>query len=155
MCDYSMLDVVSRPGRIGDYLITTSFTTTATRGFAAVGAPSVAVCLLPGTELAFDDPIDWDWPLRYFFRKKTAGKLVRFRQINVDRPNCHHDAVEFPNGKIILLTDLCEGQKAKVLQVPAGSGLVQRISQLANAPEPRGQVIDLVPSRVDQWWSGY
>jgi hypothetical protein len=31
----------------------------------------------------------------------------------------HHDALEFPGGQVILLTRLCEGQRATVLQLPA------------------------------------
>jgi hypothetical protein len=31
----------------------------------------------------------------------------------------HHDALEFPDGRIVLLTLLCEGQAATVLQLPA------------------------------------
>ena len=31
----------------------------------------------------------------------------------------HHDALEFSDGRIILLTRLCEGQEATVLQLPA------------------------------------
>jgi hypothetical protein len=31
----------------------------------------------------------------------------------------HHDALEFPDGRIVLLTRLSEGQKATVLQLPA------------------------------------
>jgi hypothetical protein len=31
----------------------------------------------------------------------------------------HHDALEFPDGHIVLLTQLCEGQHATVLQLPA------------------------------------
>jgi hypothetical protein len=31
----------------------------------------------------------------------------------------HHDAVEFPDGQIVLLTVLREGQQAPVLQLPA------------------------------------
>jgi hypothetical protein len=30
----------------------------------------------------------------------------------------HHDALEFPDGEIVLLTRLCEGQKATVLTLP-------------------------------------
>jgi hypothetical protein len=36
-----------------------------------------------------------------------------------DQSNVHHDALEFPDGKIVLLTHLCEGQRATVLQLPA------------------------------------
>jgi hypothetical protein len=55
MCDYSLHHVASRPAKVGDKLVTTDFLKTITRGFAAVGEPDVAVCLLPGTELAFDE----------------------------------------------------------------------------------------------------
>ena len=33
----------------------------------------------------------------------------------------HHDALEFANGEIILLTRLAEGQRATVLQLPHGA----------------------------------
>ena len=45
--------------------------------------------------------------------------MPRFRQINLDNPYEHHDALEFPNGQVVLLTRLCEGQQATVLQLPA------------------------------------
>ena len=53
MCDYSLHHVASRPAKVGDKLVTTQFNHSITRGFAAVGEPNVAVCLLPGTEVAF------------------------------------------------------------------------------------------------------
>ena len=42
-----------------------------------------------------------------------------FRQLNKDQPRVHHDALEFPDGQTVLLTDLLEGQQATVLQLPA------------------------------------
>jgi hypothetical protein len=39
----------------------------------------------------------------------------------MDRPNVHHDALEFPDGQIVLVTRLCEGQHATVLQLPASA----------------------------------
>jgi hypothetical protein len=42
-----------------------------------------------------------------------------FRQINKDNPRTHHDALEFPDGQIVILTDVFEGQEATVLQLPA------------------------------------
>jgi hypothetical protein len=51
MCDYSLHHVATRPARVEDKLVTTRFNNSVTRGFAAVGGPNVAVCLLPGTEL--------------------------------------------------------------------------------------------------------
>jgi hypothetical protein len=50
MCDYSLHLVASRPAKVGDKLVTTEFNNSLTRGFAAVGEPHVAVCLLPGTD---------------------------------------------------------------------------------------------------------
>jgi hypothetical protein len=42
-----------------------------------------------------------------------------FRQVNKDNPRTHHDALEFPDGQMVLLTDVFEGQEATVLQLPA------------------------------------
>jgi hypothetical protein len=46
-------------------------------------------------------------------------KTAIFRQVNKDKVAAHHDALEFPDGQIVLLTFLCEGQQATVLQLPA------------------------------------
>src|SRR5438094_4751934 len=119
MCDYSLHSVKSRPAKVGDKLITRNFGT-GTRGFAASENPSVAVCVLPGTELAFAHEVErqparlWPWQ-DGAFRHKTAI----FRQINKDKLAAHHDALEFPDGQIVLLTLLAEGQQASVLQLPA------------------------------------
>lgn len=123
MCDYSLHNVRSRPAKVGDELVTTSFVASSTRGFSAIGEPNVAVCLLPGTEIAFEEDAECDHLLaqllpRYRFGKLGA-KVARFRQVNFGRPNVHHDALEFANGKIVLLTRLRPGQRARVLQLPA------------------------------------
>jgi hypothetical protein len=34
-------------------------------------------------------------------------------------PRKHHDGLEFPDGQIVLLTHVLEGQEATVLQLPA------------------------------------
>jgi hypothetical protein len=110
MCDYSMHLVSSRPAKAGDQLITTSFPGTTTRGFAAVDGPAVAVCLLPGTELAFENHVAWRRPFFGLFQKqRLRGKLARFRQVNTEYAQRHHDAIEFPDGTIVLLTDLRQG----------------------------------------------
>jgi hypothetical protein len=46
-------------------------------------------------------------------------KTAIFRQVNKDRASAHHDALELPDGRTVLLTLLCEGQQATVLQLPA------------------------------------
>ena len=119
MCDYSLHSVKSRPAKVSDKLTTHNFGT-GTRGFAASENPSVAVCVLPGTELAFTDEVERLatrlWP-------RTNGaikhKTAIFRQINKEKVAAHHDALEFPHGQIVLLTSLSEGQHATVLQLPA------------------------------------
>ena len=117
MCDYSLHLVASRPARVGDKLVSTTFPETTTRGFASVGEPNVAVCLLPGTEPAFEKEVRCE--TAFVFRSELGHKVARFREINKGQSNVHHDALEFPDGKIVLLTHLCEGQHATVLQLPA------------------------------------
>ena len=118
MCDYSLDLVASRPAKVGDELVTTKFKNSITRGFAAIGEPNVAVCLLPGTEVAFEKEVKYE-PFALFPHMKLGKKVAQFRQINVGKPSVHHDALEFPDGEIVLLTRLCEGQHAAVLQLPA------------------------------------
>src|SRR5215469_3956519 len=120
MCDYSLHSVLSRAAKAGDDLVTTCFPGTTTRGFSAENAPTVAVCLLPGTELAFEDDVAWRRPFFGLFqRRQSCGRVARFRQVNTQHAATHHDALEFPNGRIVLLTDLRPGQRAIVLQLPA------------------------------------
>jgi hypothetical protein len=145
MCDYSLHGIASRPAKIGDQLISTHFRTTITRGFADPNAPHVAVCLLPGTELAFESSVQC-YAVRRFLpnwksKWKSEHKVARFRQVNLDRPTAHHDALEFPDGRIVLVTNLIEGQRATVLQLPntghsASKVEAQRHSQLQ--PEQSG-----------------
>ena len=118
MCDYSLHLVASRPAKVGDSLIATDFAKSITRGFAAAGEPDVAVCLLPGTELAFDNDVQYDRAFSLFGRARVHHNVARFRQVNMDDPNVHHDALEFPDGQIVLVTRLTVGQRATVLQMP-------------------------------------
>ena len=123
MCDYSLHYVASRPAKVGDKLVSTKFSNSITGGFAAVGEPNVAVCLLPGTEVAFDKEVECERTLGFFPNlkpgKKSGEKVARFRQVKKDQPHVHHDALEFPDGQIVLLTRLSPGQQATVLQLPA------------------------------------
>ena len=118
MCDYSLHLLTSRPANVGDKLVTTKFNNSMTRGFAAVTELTVAVCLRPGTEVAFEkDIVEYRHAL--LPNRTIIGKVARFRQVNMNDPNTHHDALEFPNGQIVLLNRLCEGQYLTVLQLPA------------------------------------
>jgi hypothetical protein len=115
MCDFSLQALDSRPAKVGDKLVTTYFGT-GTRGFASADAPKTAVCLLPGTELAFDAPIQ---ALLFFNDRTYDGKVARFTQVDKNTLHAHHDALELPDGTIVKLTILAPGQTATVLQLPA------------------------------------
>ena len=120
MCDYSLQNVRSRPAKVGDKLTTRDFGT-CTRGFAAAEDAGVAVCVLPGTELAFSSTVKVA-NFRYLVRQQVetlSHATAIFRQVNKDQPFKHRDALEFPDGRIVLLTRLSEGQEAMVLQLPA------------------------------------
>src|SRR6266498_2502506 len=114
MCDYSLHSVRTRPAKVGEKLVTHNFGT-GTRGFAAPEDCSVAVCLLPGTELAFENQVKYQ---TLMFRTNTGHTVAIFRQINKGVLQINHDALEFPDGEIVLLTRLCEGQRATVLTLP-------------------------------------
>lgn len=117
MCDYSLHLIASRPARVGDKLISTSFPHMITRGFASVDERNTAICLLPGTELAFEKEVRCETCM--ILSWGLGHKVAKFRQVNKDRSNVHRDALEFPDGKTVLLTQLCKGQRATVLQLPA------------------------------------
>jgi hypothetical protein len=119
MCDYSLHDIASRSARVGDKLVTTLFANTVTRGFASIDEPTVAVCLRSGTELAFDREPDYFTRWLPWRPTKLASRAAIFRQINADRHDAHHDALEFSDGTIVLLTRFCPGQRATVLQLPS------------------------------------
>jgi len=120
MCDYSLHSVKSRPAKVGDKLMTHNFNA-GTRGFAAPEDCTTAVCVLPGTELVFSEEVVCFRPggLLWWKRAKMNYRVAIFRQINTDQRCIHHDALEFPDGQIVLLTSLYEGQMATVLQLPA------------------------------------
>jgi hypothetical protein len=132
MCDYSLHHVASRPARVSDKLVTTELARSSTRGFAAVGErgaklvihdgpPMVAVCLLPGTELAFDDDVRYDRAFSLFGKARVKHKVARFRQIDMDDPHVQHDALEFPNGQVLKVAHLVASQTATVLQLPVAT----------------------------------
>ena len=133
MCDYSLHAVATRPAKAGETLITTTFRGTSTKGFASENEPEVAVCLLPGTELAFADNVKYD--SRWFWTRRSVFRVGKLGEIDRHLPDQHHDTIEFPAGSHVLVTLLREGQRATVLQLPA----VQRAAPrpvLASSPLP-------------------
>ena len=140
MCDYSIQAARSRPAKVGDRLTNRKFGSGA-RGFAAPEDADVAVCLLPGTELSFVEAVAgiqlWPWS------KLVKHRTAIFRQVNMRKRRTHHDALEFPDGRSVLLTLLCEGQAATVLQLPA---------QPKTEAEAREQErVDLPPPTISAW----
>jgi hypothetical protein len=120
MCDYSLKHLASRPAKVDDKLVVSKFRSSMSIGFTELGGDAnVAVCVLPGTELAFDDAIASAGNTFGFGGKTFAHKVARFRQINVDTPHTHHDAIEMADGETVLLHSLKPGQTATVLQLPA------------------------------------
>ena len=135
MCDYSLHLVASRPAAVGDKLVSTDFARSITRGFSAQGEPDVAVCLLPGTEIAFEEEVQYDRAFSLFGKARVEHKVARFRQVNMDDPHVHHDALEFPGGQIVMVTRLMAGQHATVLQLPAPAQDHGRAAEAAPAHE--------------------
>jgi hypothetical protein len=133
MCDYSLQHVKSRPAKIGDQLTTLDFGM-GTRGFSASEDKNVAVCVRPGTELSFTAEVRrmrlWPW-----HDKRINQKTAIFRRINQHNPFANHDALEFPDGQVVLLTMLAEGQKATVLQLPATGIETKAPQEAAFVPE--------------------
>ena len=115
MCDYSLEHLNSRPAKVSDQLVTTKFGRMCTTGFCAIGEPRLAVCIKPGTELAFEREIERE---TLFFKRGLGSQVARFRRVNQHRNWVHHDALELPSGRIVLLARLLEGQRAAVLQLP-------------------------------------
>lgn len=120
MCDYSLERQSSRAAVTGESLVTTAFPGSTTLGFAAAGRPDVAVCLKPGTELAFADAVAFTGLFRFLLRARAQDcRTARFRHVNEANPLLHHDALEFGSGEVVLLTHLRPGQQAVVIQLPA------------------------------------
>ena len=151
MCDFSLQAVASRPAKIGDKLVTTEFCNTYTRGFSAVGDCKTAVCLLPGTEVAFESDVRRQLTgfllmIRRKAKERIAHRVARFRQINMDNPTTHHDALEFPDGQIVLLNHLRAGQYATVLQLPTANmpGALEAQEQQGIAPSAREMELNAI-----------
>ncbi len=83
MCDYSLHAIATHPAQVGETLITTTFRGTATRGFASESEPAAAVCMLPGTELAFAEDVKYD--NRWIWTRTTNFRVGEIRR---DRPGC-------------------------------------------------------------------
>lgn len=153
MCDYSIHNAKTRPAAVGDKLETYQFGYTT--GFTPEGDGSVAVCLRAGTEIAFDEPIaiighygahqDFEvFVASHIPFKQTEHRVGRFRQIDMESVNRHHDALELPDGQVVLLTNLQPGQRATVLQLPAeakAESLITPVEKVIQRVRNEGQAV--------------
>ena len=78
------------------------------------------MCLLPGTELAFDEPIR-------SIDVNHNTNVAKFIQVDIDNPYTHHDAIELVSGAIVKVHNLIEGQICNVLQLPASEHITDHI----------------------------
>lgn len=123
MCDYSLKHMDSRPAKVDDKLVLSKFRSSTSLGFTAVDKNAdQVICVMPGTELAFDDNIIevTNGMTPFFYKEKMhEHNTARFRQVNLETVHTHHDALELPDGTLISLQRLKTGQTATVLQLPA------------------------------------
>jgi hypothetical protein len=132
MCDYSMHAIASRPAKVGETLISSDFRGSCTRGFASAEEAEVAVCLLPGTELVFEQNVRCRG--RWFRSKKLSYSVAQFCKLNPEKPQQHHDALAFPDGRTLLVNSLVKGQRARVIQLPvAATDIAAKINLLTPA----------------------
>jgi hypothetical protein len=144
MCDYSLESRLSRPAVVGEEIETFDFG--GTHGFKSVTDPggyqeTTAICLLPGTEIAFDAPVqtrewaEWSQPNNTRIEHPAATiehKVARFAKVHEGEAFQHHDGLEFPDrlgGETVLLHHLVAGQKATVLQLPADIEAAKKLDE--------------------------
>jgi len=140
MCDYSLHATATRPAKVGETIVTTTFRGTSTRGFASEKDLSVAVCLLPGTELAFTSDVRYD--NRWIWTRTINSRVGKFNKIDPHVADRHHDAIEFPDGNYVLVTQLVEGQRATVLQLPVQGAPAPIKTKAAGQPAARRLPVD-------------
>ena len=130
MCDYSMHALASRSAQAGETIVSTDFRGSCTRGFASVEETEVAVCLLPGTELVFEQNVRRRG--RWFGSRKVPFSVALFCKLNPENPFKRHDALAFPDGTTLLVNSLVRGQRARVLQLPVSATDVAAKTRLVN-----------------------
>ena len=148
MCDYSLQAAKTRPAKVNDEL-TVRQLGWSTKGFAASEDRNVAVCLLPGTELSFAEEVRKVSSIPWL--KRVVGhKTAIFRKINQNRPTVHHDALEFPDGQIVLLTFLARASKRLFCNCLSPTLVPKRPNNMANRPPSRHTLA--LPSLVSFCW---
>jgi hypothetical protein len=97
--------------------------------------------LLPGTELSFEAEVKCESNLG-FGSKGLSYKVARFLEVDKDKPNVHQDALEMPDGQVVLVTKLIGGQRAMVLQLPVDmSQTAAKTQPTSSGVAPRKPVV--------------
>src|SRR2546429_9886635 len=113
MCDYSLHAVATRPAQVGETLITTTFRGTSTRGFASEREPAVAVCMLPGTELAFAEDVRYD--NRWIWTRTTDWRGGQVQQGGTPKVDRHQEAVGISGRKQVPVAQPFASPRAAVV----------------------------------------
>ena len=62
--------------------------------------------------------------------KRIGERVARFRQVNKDRPNVHHDAIELVNGDVVLVK-VCKPTQDTRFDLPAvGPGTIRALAEV-------------------------
>lgn len=115
MCDYSMHALKNRKAVVGDTIKTSNFGGHSSPGIESSkpGEAMTAICLLPGTGIEFDQPIQYR--NGGYSPTITNCKIGRY----VRRPsNSYSDYLQLTDGTMVLIAYLVSGQYGKVTYVP-------------------------------------
>ena len=108
MCDYSLHAVASRPAKVGETLITTTFPGTSTRGFAAEGRAGGCGLSASGNRISLRSTAS-STTRDGSGQRARASKLPRFREVEPNvLPSATMMRSNFPNGSYVLVTLLVE-----------------------------------------------
>jgi hypothetical protein len=127
MCDFSLHAAAQKPAEKGHKMKTArlAYTGGSSGGFFDADDPSVAVCLQPGTEVAFDKPPLLRRGFRAFVPsiiRRGLGEglpqMATFRKVDLSKTHTHHDALEFVGGRVVKIDDLKTGLSARVVSLP-------------------------------------
>jgi hypothetical protein len=138
MCDYSMHAIKNRKAVVGDKVKTSDFARTSSPGLESITEPGVAICLIPGTGVEFDEPVS---------RRDVTANLgpnvtLPFKIGRYVRKPGHeaefHDAFQFPDGTMVLMAYLCMNQHGTVTYVP--EEVVKPTEQPAKKPATRSRL---------------
>jgi hypothetical protein len=140
VCDYSLHAVASRPAKVGETLVSTRFITGGTVGFASPTELGVAVCLQPGTELAFETNVKYR--AAWFRSHPVSFNVAKFCKLAPKDAFQHHDVLAFPDGSTVLVNTLVRGQRVQVLQMPVTESRLRIAKEQSPLPQGEKSIID-------------